>query len=94
MQKTTFNISLNPELKEQFFQLAKSLETTPTNILNMYIKQVVKTRKISFSDAEDIDYNLYQIEYQDLPEKAKKEYDTVKDWTLEDFENNGYSSLV
>lgn len=93
--KTPINVNISKDLKDQFYALAQEFGTNPSNLIRMFIKQTVRTRKIEFSVEEESDiWVLHEIDYEDLPASAKKEYDKIKDWNLEDFEKAGYSSLV
>ncbi len=47
--KTTMNISVNPQLKQDFIEFAKSIKTTPTDLITMLMKDVMVTRSIKVS---------------------------------------------
>lgn len=81
--KTTMNITVNPELKKAFSEFAKSIETTPTNLLNMLMKNVITTRKVTFIDN---DIFLNSIDYEDLPKNVKNSYDNIKLKKLEELD--------
>lgn len=46
--KTILNINIDKKLKEEFKEFAEEIGTNPTNLLNMMIKDIVKTRSVTF----------------------------------------------
>ncbi|PIE84959.1 hypothetical protein CSA08_04530 [Candidatus Gracilibacteria bacterium] len=47
--RTTMNFTLKEKLKKEFYDLAKNMGTTPSNLLNMLMQNAVITRSINIT---------------------------------------------
>lgn len=72
--KTAINFLTEKNLKEEFYSVAKEMHTTPTNILNMLMKNVVITRTIKISLP-----NKLELEEFNEEEKASFSSDFLKE---------------
>ena len=56
--KTTMTISVDEELKKDFFNFSIEVWTNPTNLLNMLMKQTITTRELRFRTNNSLDLEI------------------------------------
>lgn len=64
--KTTMTISVEEELKNEFFTFSKELGTNPTNLMNMFMKDSVRKRKIEFSAPAHFDLEIEAFSEEEM----------------------------
>lgn len=59
--KTVINIKTDPDIKEQAQKLAEELGVTLSTVINVYLRQFIRTKEFSFSLAYQMSPELEKI---------------------------------
>ena len=59
-------ISVEKDLKNEFFVFSKELWSNPTNLMNMFMKDSIRKRKIEFSTASDFDMEIEAFSKEEM----------------------------
>lgn len=64
--KTTMTISVDEDLKKEFFAFSKQIWTNPTNLVNMLMKNTITTREVNFRANNSLDLEIESFSEEEI----------------------------
>ena len=79
MARTQISLSVPEELKDDFYKAAVTLGTNPSNLLTMFMANVVHTREVHFrAPGAIVEMGTFsKSEMEELSSEGKAVYDTI-----------------